>query len=296
MLISEIIPQIKPGCVYITLGTIEQIAWVCRNLGLEPELLYEPPTKLVRTSLEYSSFEERAWIIQAKDLKGTGSKGTVSGDYLLPTDPFFYVHPDNYAFVSVCGLEGEVEDKQVTAAKKLEGGCYKLLDLRKIKDLPAYPYVAEHELKYSKLIQTGRSSLSQEQSLIDGLNTIEGVNRWGNFTNGELRKWFVTPGIAEPILLKQFKAQSLIPYIMPFLAQVEEQWSTGKQSVVLKRFALWVYLSTEYWSKGSDRGLVRKASGKELINFYFYPSQKARQEWLVALGLQPSKKKEQRMN
>ena len=83
---------------------------------------------------------------------------------------------------------------------------------------------------------------------------------------------------------------------MPFLAQVEEQWSTGKQSVILKRFALWVYLSTEYWSKGSDRGLVRKASGKELINFYFYPSQKAREEWLVALGLQPSKKKEQRMN
>jgi hypothetical protein len=293
MLISEILPQIKPGCVYVTLGTIEQLAWICRNLGLEPELLYEPPTKLIRTNLEYSSFEYKAWIIQAKDLKGTGLKGTVLNDYLLPTDSFFYVHQDNYAFISVCGLEGEVEDKQVTAAKKLEGGCYKLLDLRRIEDLPAYPYVAEHELKYSKVIQTGRSSLCPEQSLIDSLNTIEGVKRWGNFTNGELRKWFVTPGIAEPVLLKQFRAQSLIPYIMPFLGQVEEQWSTGKQSVILKKFALWVYLSTEYWTKGSDRGLVKKASGKELINFYFYPSQKAREEWLVALGLQPSKKKEQ---
>lgn len=293
MLISEILPQIKPGCVYVTLGTIEQLAWICRNLGLEPELLYEPPTKLIRTNLEYSSFEYKAWIIQAKNLKGTGLKGTVLNDYLLPTDSFFYVHQDNYAFISVCGLEGEVEDKQVTAAKKLEGGCYKLLDLRRIEDLPAYPYVAEHELKYSKVIQTGRSSLCPEQSLIDSLNTIEGVKRWGNFTNGELRKWFVTPGIAEPVLLKQFRAQSLIPYIMPFLGQVEEQWSTGKQSVILKRFALWVYLSTEYWTKGSDRGLVKKASGKELINFYFYPSQKAREEWLVALGLQPSKKKEQ---
>lgn len=293
MLISEILPQIKPGCVYVTLGTIEQLAWICRNLGLEPELLYEPPTKLIRTNLEYSSFEYKAWIIQAKDLKGTGLKGTVLNDYLLPTDSFFYVHQDNYAFISVCGLEGEVEDKQVTAAKKLEGGCYKLLDLRRIEDLPAYPYVAEHELKYNKVIQTGRSSLCPEQSLIDSLNTIEGVKRWGNFTNGELRKWFVTPGIAEPVLLKQFRAQSLIPYIMPFLGQVEEQWSTGKQSVILKKFALWVYLSTEYWTKGSDRGLVKKASGKELINFYFYPSQKAREEWLVALGLQPSKKKEQ---
>ena len=286
MLLAEVLPQLRAGCVYLTLGTIEQITWICRKLRLEPELLYEPSSDQIRKALEYPTFNDAAFVIQPKELKGSGIKGTVTSEFLLPTDSFFFVHPTNYAFIAVTELSGEVSNKLTGAAKKIEGGCYRILDLRRIEDLPIYPYVALHELEYGKDNFHRTNSLSYEQSLVDSLTTIEGVARWGSFTKGELRKWFVTPGISEPILLKIAKAQGLIPFINPFCHLVEKHWSSNRQSVFLKRFAQWVYFSTEYWAVSGYPGLTRKAAPKgEGVNFYFNPSPKAKRKWLTIAGL-----------
>lgn len=287
MLLAEVLPHLHSGCVYLTLGTIEQIAWICRKLGKEPEFLYEPTSNEIRKALEFPNFTDTAFLIQPKELKGSGLKATTTSEFLLPTDSFFYVHPDNFAFISVVELSGEVSDKQVSAVKKIEGGCYRILDLRKIEDLPMYPYVAFHELEYSKQNFYRTSSLSYEQSLVDLLTTIEGVQRWGSFTKGELRKWFVTPGVPEPILLKIANAQGLIPFINPFCHLVEKHWSSNRQSVFLKKFALWVYFSTEYWSCSGSPGLTRKIATRGTgVNFYFNPSPKAKRKWLTMAGLQ----------
>jgi len=280
MLLTDLLPQLERGYVYLTLGTIEQICWIARALDLEPDLLIEPTGHEVRKALEYPSFRDEAIVIKAKELKGSGIKGTTTGEFALPTDSFFYVHPSRFAFISICELDGEVSEKLTGEAKKLEGGCYKILDLRRLDNFPPYPYINAHELKYSKQTLAGTSKLSYEQQLIDSLNTIQGVLRWGQFTNGELRKWFVTPGIAEPILLKMTRAQALIPFIQPFCRLVEEYWSTGQQSVFLKKFAMWVYMSTEYWAEGGNPGLLRKAAKTGTgVNFYFYPSARAKRNW-----------------
>lgn len=287
MLLADILPNLQPGSIYLTLGTIEQIVWICRKLGKEPEFLYEPSANEIRKALEFPSFSDNAFVIHPKELKGSGIKATTTSEFLLPTDSYFFVNQANFAFISIVELTGEVSDKQSSAAKKIEGGCYRILDLRTIADLPKYPYVALHELEYSKQNFCETNSLSHEQSLVDSLTTIEGVQRWGSFTKGELRKWFVTPGIKEPILLKIARAQGLIPFINPFCHLVEKHWSTNRQSVFLKQFAMWVYCSTEHWNSSGYPGLTRKiATRGEGVNFYFNPSPKAKRKWLTMARLQ----------
>ena len=297
MYLADVLPFIKPGVFYIVLGTIEQTVYLCRKLKLEYDFLYEPTSHTLRKRLEFPSdpstlicYYSKPQLASPKLLRNRGGEqgAATVNDLFLPSDPFFFIDSTNYAFLPILGLS---EDFKAVAplAKKLEGGRYEILDLRSIEDLPLLPYVYEHEQLYGRHSKdsTKLNSLSTttEENLFADLVTLDGVERWSNFTPNEVKKWFIYPRISSPYILKLVSAPFISPFLLPFTRMTLDYWGYGNHSSFLKRFALWVYFSTEYWGRPNYRGLVAKKSEDGKLSFYFFPSPRARLEWRKLVSL-----------
>lgn len=288
MYLADVLPFIKPGVFYIVLGTIEQTVFVCRKLGLEYEFLYEPQMDTLRRRLEYPSdpstlicYYSKPQLASPKLLR---NKGEGAAELLLPSDSFFSIDSTNYAFLPILGLSEDLKAVG-SLAKKLEGGRYELLDLRSIEDLPLLPYVCEHEKLYGRGRGVVYNSATTEENLFADLVTLDGVERWGRFTPNEVKKWFIYPRVSSPYILRLVSAPFISPFLLPFSRMTLDYWGRGNPSSFLKRFALWVYFSTEYWGKPNYRGLVAKQLENGKLGFYFFPSPKARLEWRKLVSL-----------
>lgn len=287
--LEKVVKQLQPGYIYLTLGSIQQLSVICNMLNLTPHLLIEPNRHELVNSIEFFNYSSNCFILVLKELK-TSSKEKVASDYTLPSNLKPYC--DTYTFVPLIGIQSEITKATKKAAQSLEGGFYKVLDLRNL-GLDLFPF---NSFNPSPSLS---SPFPIEQDFIYSLLTPSGTLRWASFTHTQLRQWFSTPGQPEPILLIRAKATSLIPFIMPYCNALDFYWHKNPSSILL-RFAIWVFCSTHIWHSKRFNGLtVSKNNAGETI-FYCNPSPKARLEWskdisqLYPLTPLPSKlKKEQ---
>lgn len=272
--LTKLVAQLKPGYIYLTLGSIHQLSSICRLLNLIPHFVFEPKRHELINLLEYYNYSHNCFIVILKELKSS-TKSSLTSDYTLPANlqPF----PESYTFIPLIGIESELSPSTKKAAQTLEGGNYKLLDLRNI-GLDLFPFNYSNE-------QIGLSNpFNLEQQLIYSLLSIEGVMRWSSFSPNEIRQWFSTPGQPEPIILIRAKATSLIPYILPYCLSLEYFWHKNPSGILLK-FALWVFLSSSVWRNQRYRGLTVSKNKKSETVFYFNPSPHARIEWSNNISL-----------
>jgi hypothetical protein len=261
--LTKLVAQIQPGYIYLTLGTTYQLSSICHSLNLSPHLLFEPKRKELIETLYYHNYSYNCFIIILKELKSS-TKSVATNEYILPSDlePF----EDNYVFIPLVGLDCEVTAAAKKAAQSLEGGKYRILDLRNTS-LKFLPFDNNQEPIYTT-----------EQTIVYSLLSAKHIMRWATFTQNELRQWFVTPGQVEPILLIRSKATSLIPFILPFCKSIEHYWHKNPSGILLK-FAIWVFLSTTVWNTNRCKGLTVSKNKKGETVFYYNPSVKARMEW-----------------
>lgn len=275
--LTSLVAQIKPGCIYLTLGSIQQLSLICQLLNLTPELLFEPKRHELINTLEFFNYSSNCFIIVLKELKSS-RKDKLTSDYTLPANLTPY--PETYTFVPLVGIDSEISTSSKKAAQSLEGGNFKILDLRNL-GLDLFPFSSHNS---SPALSP---SFSVEQDLVYSLLTPSGTLRWSSFTTSQLRQWFSTPGQPEPILLIRSKATSLIPFIMPYCNALPFFWDKNPSAILL-RFAIWVFSSTHVWHSKRFKGLtVHKTKSNDTV-FYCNPSPKARLEWYKDVSQLPS--------
>jgi hypothetical protein len=291
------IPRSK---VYLTLGTIEQIFFA---LGARADFFYEPTTEEIRKAIEAPVlFSKADIIIWPKSYTATGTikrTGVVKNDssYAIPTDQFVRPARGKRIFIVFCGLDGIVTKEQQAAAKKIQGGCFELLDLRTqvintglaFLDDGTFPITALHKAKQYKLLGGDPSFYNAEQlgqkefALIDSLTTKEGVKTWGSICSKDIFKLFFIPGFRVAPILAKSRAWALAPFLNPFLTRIEEEHTCTNPTGILQEFAFWVYATHNYWSTSAGEGLHLYHPPKKLPYFVFKPSSRAKQEWLATI-------------
>lgn len=288
--------DLKPGRVYITYGTAQQIHWLFQNEELNITTLWQPTTKQIRQEIgdnhkvaELFSDPPRVVIIHPAKLEGTkfikplskkgsGGNKTVPNDARLPSEQYFKVHPSVYCFVICCDANGDLDPKKKRQAASLIGGCYEELNLQHLDyeddtlNGDMLPLSALKGLHAPTIIG------DPYKDIINDLLTLEGVSRWGGFNRKEFFKLFLLPEHKYPPLLSKAKALCLLPYIEPFIKKIESSHHFCNNLYLLHSFAYWVYCSTFYWSHGTNQGLgVYTKRGAEC--YKFWPSTKAKLEW-----------------
>jgi hypothetical protein len=303
--IVNLIPSIVPGIVYLTIGTAQQVKFICELLGVSlVEVLFEPTTLQIRRAVGSRCTEEPiAVVIHPSELSGTGEvnlkarsknygsvKTTLASN--LPNDMTFSIDPNIYVFICLLEL---TDAKPSSAIKSLEGGVYRELDLRKVEfiDLMAdqpglvnqfYPYTSLYRINYKLL--TGQ--LAPEDSLykndqcfqyIKALLEPTGHKIWSSISSADYnglfrptKRWSET--VEYPIVLVVARAYALYPYLKPVLDKVRD---TSSPQSMLGLFALWVNLSSTLWQTEKYAGLTYEpARGKRNGYWKFRPSPEAK--------------------
>lgn len=309
--IVNLIPALQPGVVYLTIGTAQQVKFICELLEVvQLEVLFEPTTQTIRRALGPRFTNDlTAVIIQPASFNGTGNVnqkqrskdyGTVksNGQYDLPNDSTFTVDLNTFAFI--CLLEQD-NSKPSSIIKSLEGGYYQELDLRNIEfiDLLAdrtdlvnqqYPYSSLYRINYETL--TGASFPRNEiqkynecSRYIEALTTAEGHKTWSKVSSADYHRLFkpvkrYSEQVQYPILLIGGRAYCLYLYLKPILDKVRDGASPRK---LFGLFATWIYLCNSRWSDDNYYGFIYEPpKGKRNGYWKFKPSIKARmvyQSW-----------------
>ena len=292
--------DIPTSKIYLTLGTIEQVFMA---IGTKAELLYEPTTEEIRKAIEAPVlFGKENVVVWPKSYAATGMikrTGNVKNDslYAIPTDQFVRPAKGKRVFILFCGLDGMVSKEAAAAVKKIEGGCFETLDLRtqQVKtgtsfldqNQGAFPITTIHKAKQYSLLGGLESfyvptDIGQyEFDLVKSLTTKEGVPRWGSISSKDIFKLFFVPGYKVAPVLSRGRAWALAPFLNPFLAQIEDS-NCSNPAGVLQEFAVWVYMTHNYWST-SNEGLTLYKPANKLPYFVFRPSSRAKQEWLAII-------------
>lgn len=289
-----------PPKVYLTLGSLEQVQFL---LGKKVKLLFEPTTQEMREEIQTSlPYDNSNVVIWPKITSTTGlikKTGQIKLDnrYAIPTDQFVKIAEDKKVFILFCGYDGVVRNADVTAAKKIEGGDFELLDLRKQnlvtgdKELDdsqsAFPITLLYKKnQLAKICDyrdfvTENHTQSDEFQLVKSLTSLEGVEAWGRLSQKDITRYFCIPGMKFPLLLSKARAWALLPYLQPFIEGSEngEIISAAR----LQSFALWVFFSSTYWTTYWEKGLsTYKPEGKSEY-FTFKPSVLSRRMWRIIL-------------
>ena len=112
--------------------------------------------------------------------------------------------------------------------------------------------------------------------------SLNGVRLWGSFSKSQFYKYFLLPGFRAPPILFKARAWDLGIWLEPFIAKIESSHDLTNPRILLSNFAYWVYCSTRYWADDKSIGLhVKEERGSK--RFAFYPSLKAKKEWLKAI-------------
>jgi hypothetical protein len=303
-----------PSKVYLTLGTTEQIQFLLKKAV---KLLYEPTTEEMRQEMQHlTPFDNPNVVIWPKVRTATGSirkTGTLKTDnkYAIPTDQFVNVAPGKKIFILFCGYDGEVRANDKTAAKKIEGGIFEILDLRK-QTLPsgnteldeahkAYPITLIHKKQQLRYISpvigftVNEFRRTPEFTLVNSLRTKAGVLEWGRLSAKDITKYFCIPGLRCPLLISRARAWTLLPYLEPLLRGNDEGQLISPAK--LQEFALWVYFSSTYYADTYNPGLGTYTPKGKGEYFTFKPSLKAKHIWSImiqGISLIPPMKKAQR--
>lgn len=277
--------------VYLTLGTTEQVQFLLRE---KVKLLYEPSTEEIRREVElYTPGDAKNIVIWPKVktgtglIKSTGRKKEQQGG-AIPTDQFLRVAPQKRVFILFPGVNGECSTADVSAAKKLEGGIFQLLDLRPRRDqdisATLFPITQRHKEQQRQIFKLGEDEAyelsSSDRLLIKSLGTLEGVERWSQISSKDLVRNFLLPGFKFMPLLSKTRSWCLEPYLRPFVVQAEQQTECCLPSAYLERFALWMYWTVNFWAEGNSATTLSwyQPQGKASY-LVFRPSKRARTEW-----------------
>lgn len=308
MLLNDLLPQIKPGVIYLTYGTLEQIEWLTKAIGCTPEVIFFPNTASIRSALmPMILHERRAVVIVPQTLKTTGLvrinpkqketygtvKETIKG--ALPGDQFLQTDKNTYYFV--CCLDAYGEKPK---SKPVVGGLYKELNLLDVKfiDIPVplelkslidlkYPYST---LRRIALYNQQGSSLGLVpalpgddacKKLVQSLTTPSGPRAWYSICNSLFHSHFLTSfernGTQTPTVLIIGRVFNLTPYLIEVLELIRLEVYDFK--VGLSLFAQWVLLASTSWAEPDNYGLKMRTSKKKEPYWVFKPSIEARHKW-----------------
>ncbi len=121
--------------------------------------------------------------------------------------------------------------------------------------------------------------------------TLDGVHQWGSFNQSQFFKYFLIPGYRNIPILAKARAWDLSIWLQPFIDKVEHSKDLTNPRALLSQFAWWVYCSSTYWATQKQPGLhIQYDNRKKTNKFAFYPSLKAKSEWLktiASLGYDP---------
>lgn len=286
--------DIPPSRVYLTLGNVEQLYY---TLQKPIRCRYHPSTLELAKEIEAPVlFEDPDVLVWPLSQTGSGlikTKASSAPRGAIPSDQFVRVAKGKRVFIMFCGVDGIVTKSDVTAAKKLAGGCFEILDLREqsfktqpeLDVLSCYPLTARHAAAQLNKLQApleylvGELYPKVEHSLIQNLATPEGILRWGSFNNNEIYKYFLLPNYKLPPILATARAWGLEPYLAPFVTLVKEDLTVAHAAAHLASFAAWVYYSTRYWATPNATGLTYYEPPKGLGYFRFTPSLTAKRYW-----------------
>ena len=288
---KEILPQIQGGLVYLTLGTVQQIQWICNELNLPITSHYNPTTNEFRT-LTASGWDSqpRALIIFYENLIGTGlvntkasartTYGQVKTDnkYAIPNDQFLELDSDLYIFITLINpCSGVLDPALKKGAKALEGGLFQILDLSQLMFVEEgdqrYPFVKQRDVEIEPV------SARECHDLIEALTKENAGHLWAHISKACLNSKFLLNyayyGSKYPILLISGRAWGLYPYLLPVLSRIEK--NPVYYSVELSRFANWVHLASTAWVDRNNTGLTFvKGRGKKQGYWNFRPSVEAK--------------------
>jgi hypothetical protein len=282
--------------VYLTLGNVEQLYY---TLQKPIRCKYHPTTLELAKEIETPVlFEDPDVLIWPLSQTGSGlikTKASSTPKGAIPSDQFVKVAKGKRVFIMFCGVDGIVSKSDVTAAKKLAGGCFEILDLRgqSFKThqpeldsvLSNYPLTAKHAAAQLTKLQAplqylvGELYPKVEHSLIQDLATPEGLVRWGSFNSTEIYKYFLLPNYKLPPILATARAWGLEPYLTPFVTLVKQDLTVASPGAHLANFAAWVYYATNYWATANATGLSYYEPPKGLGYFRFTPSLTAKRYW-----------------
>lgn len=140
--------ELQESVAYLTIGTITDIQDLFKGVKVKFTFFNKPSTKQVRDYFHNSSLVNELFgadpevvIIVPSKLEGTGlikpvtktgkqRDNTTENDQRLPTDQFFRVPEGSYCFIICTDVDGSLSKEAKAAIKKIEGGVYKVLDLR----------------------------------------------------------------------------------------------------------------------------------------------------------------------
>ena len=281
--------DINPGVVYLTIGTTTEIGELFTGQDVRFNILLRPTTKQIRAVMQPSllsdfSSQDEVVIIIPTNLEGTGNpkppstrkrKTTKATEekpgnlYKLPNDIHFSVPDSHYCFVVASEVDGTITKESKSAIKKLEGGAYQILDLTgNVEEVCEAAEVP-----------------SKARLLVESLLTLEGVQSWSKLTYKEFFKYFLIPTKYIPIL-NAARAWDLTLWIKPFITKIELAKDMSNRHAIMGLFAYWVYCSTYYWADDYNKGLHHssyKKAGVTYNKLAFYPSTKAKMEWVKIL-------------
>ena len=288
---EEVAATIKPGIIYITKGTSQQV------VSLLPEHVvvrrhFNPTTTVFRRWLIPNPMEDDiiANIIFYPELKGTGRVketrttkagryGSVKSDgaYNLPNDQTVELPKNVYFFVLLKNpITGEITKTNDKA--NLEGDFIQELDLRhvvfneesdlanelpltaKSRALVTDPLVKELHAD-DLVVEEGSEWFFESNKHISQLTKDSAVRAWYELgKSGEYFKMFLVerglykqPDKKMPLILIGARAWCLHPYLAMFLDKIKENRQTAP--VQLARFASWVYLTSKVYTNPGAPGL-----------------------------------------
>jgi hypothetical protein len=234
---------------------------------------------------------------------------------LIPNDQTVTVPSNKYIFVVLADpITGEIDKSAMSKAKSLEGGYFKLLDLRTVdfevetlgvpglpdwlnrfpmtalehaellrEDTNFYlPYLAEQWNLASEESQPYDKETASVIQLFDYLATEEGVNRWYHFPESHnYFRWFLVYGSGNkegqliPLALSAARAWGLALYLEPFLDQMRENLTSAP--MMLARFASWVWACNHVYAEPGYEGFFQTTGYRAKAPYWsFKPSVKAR--------------------
>jgi hypothetical protein len=319
--------QLEPGNIYLTIGTGQQVTRLSGGLVKHTQRHYNPTVQQFRRLLIPTPlYGPSADVIFYPRLEGTGrirngpkTYGTLkptSTEELIPNDQTVVVPRSKFIFVVLADpITGEIDKSALAKAKSLEGGCFKLLDLRTVdfevgllgvpgetEWLNKFPMTAlEHAVLLQEdnrfylpyLAQQWNNATEEHQPydketaavirLFESLPTEDGVNQWYHFPEcHNYFKWFLVyvdgnkEGQAIPIALKTGRAWGLALYLEPFLDQMRDNLTLAP--LMLSRFALWVWSCNHVYAEPGYEGFYQTTGFKAKAPYWnFKPSVKARQ-------------------
>jgi hypothetical protein len=308
---SEIADSIRPGVIYLTKGTTQQIK------SILPEHVvirhyYNPTTTTFREWLlpNLFSHETIARVIYYPEVVGTGrikdtkrtpksNYGSVqnNSNYAIPNDQTVIVPKGSYFFILLTNPHtGELNDKT-----NLEGEYIEELDLRHVifnevlqqKDnLPLTTKLLNSvtnplllDILCEEVIEDRYSSwFGEVNPYIIALTTEKATSTWYMLGGkGVYYKYFLVNTKPKkkkdqvvPLILAGARAWCLHPYLAQFINRIKQNEVTAP--MYLTQFATWVFLTCTTYANPGANGLYwyEPRSSKTLGYWVFRPSKEAK--------------------